>query len=217
MGIRSGRGKSRRVIFALWAASFLGVLPATEAALAQADKARGQPRHRPSPRVPGPHRIRQAPPNTARDRARPRGRAGSRINHGMIERLMRMRPAERRRFLRQNPRFRNLPAKERQKIAQRLRRFSQMDREQRELTLERYRLFRQLPANKQAHARGVYQRWRLLPSGRRAQMRRDLAHLRSMSADERHQRFSSPEFAERYGKGEQQILKDLTDLLSHRE
>ena len=46
-------------------------------------------------------------------------------------------------------------------------------------------------------------------------MRQDLAHLRSMSADERQQTFSSQEFAERYGKDEQQILKDLTDLLSH--
>ncbi len=217
MGINSGRKKSRRVIFALWAASCLGLLPSTEAALAQADKARGQPQHRRSPRVRGPHRIRQAPPNAARDRARPRRHAGPRINPGTIERLMRMRPAERRRFLHENPRFRNLPAKERQKIQQRLRRFSQMDREQRELALERYRLFRQLPANKQAHARGVYQRWRQVPSGRRSQMRQDLAHLRSMSADERQRTFSSQEFAERYAKDEQQILKDLTDLLSHRE
>ena len=217
MGIISGRKKCRRVMFALWAVSCLGVLPSTEAAPAQADKARGQPRHRPSPRIPGPHRIRQAPPNAARDRARPRRHAGPRINPGMIERLMRMRPAERRRFLRQNPRFRNLPARERQKIQHRLRRFAQMDREQRELALERYRLFRQLPANKQAHARGVYQHWRQLPSGRRAQMRQDLAHLRSMTVDERRQRLSSPEFTERYGKAEQQILKDLTDLLSHRD
>ncbi len=214
MGI-GRRRKSRRVIFVLWAASCLGVLPSTEAALAQADRPRGQPRHRPSPRIRGPHRIRQVPPVGASDRARPRGRAGPRISPGMIERLMRMRPAERRRFLHENPRFRNLPAKERQKIAQRLRRFSQMDREQRELALERFRLFRQLPANKQAHARGVYQRWRQVPSGRRAQMRQDLAHLRSMPADERQQRLSSPEFADRYNKDEQRILKDLTDLLSH--
>ena len=216
MGI-SGRRKSHRVIFALWAASCLGVLPATEVALAQADKARGQPQHRRSPRVRGPHRIRQAPPNAARDRARARRHAGPRINPGMIERLMRMRPAERRRFLHGNPHFRNLPAKERQKIQHRLRRFAQMDREQQELAFERFRLFRQLPLNKQAHARGVYQRWRQVPSGRRAQMRQDLAHLRSMPADERRQRLSSPEFADRYNKDEQRILKDLTDLLSHRK
>ena len=217
MGIHSGHGKFRRAVVALWAASWLAVSPSTQAVPAQADKARGQPRHRPSPRIPGPHRIRQAPPNAARDRARPRRHAGPRINPGMIERLMRMRPAERRRFLRQNPRFRNLPARERQRIQHRLRRFAQMDREQRELALERYRLFRQLPANKQAHARALYQHWRQLPSDRRAQMRQDLAHLRSMPAVERQQRFASPEFTERYGKAEQQILKDLTDLLSHRD
>ena len=209
MGIRGGRGKFRRVVVVFWAASWLALAPPAQAAPAQADKPRGRPHHRP------PHGIRQAPPGRARDRARPRRPAGPRP--GMIERLMRMRPVERRRFLRQNPRFRNLPARERQRIQQRLRRFARMDREQRELTLERFRLFRQLPANKQAHARALYQRWRQLPSGRRAQMRQDLAHLRSMPAGERQQRFASPEFTERYGKDEQRILRDLTDLLSHRD
>ncbi len=209
MGIRGGRGKFSRVVVVFWAASWLALAPPAQAAPAQADKPRGRPHHRP------PHGIRQAPPGRARDRARPRRPAGPRP--GMIERLMRMRPAERRRFLRQNPRFRNLPARERQRIQQRLRRFAQMDRKQRELALEQYRLFRQFPANRQARARSLYQRFRQLPAGRRALVKQDLAHLRSMSADERRRHFSSPEFTRRYGEDEQQILKNLADLLPHRD
>lgn len=136
-----------------------------------------------------------------------------RAGEGVVERLMRMTPAEQRDFMDNNPRFQRLPAKQKENIEQRLEQFNALPEGERELLLQRFQLFRQLPAGKQQQARRVYRVWRELPPERRKTLIREFESLQGMTSPQRTARFGSSEFADTYEIREQRILRALTDLL----
>jgi hypothetical protein len=149
----------------------------------------------------------------ARQRRVAANRRAATLGPRVLERLMRMPPAERRRFLRQNEQFRNLPLQQRLRLQQRLHRLSQLPPEQREQVLERYRLFDRLPPDKQTQARQVYQRWRQLPKERRAELLEEFETLKEFSPSSRKERLASKEFQKSFNEDERGLLSDLTALL----
>ena len=158
--------------------------------------------------------AKQPQPRAGRNRRGGTGRL--RPGSQLLERLMRMKPQQRRRFFHENPRFRNLPGLQRRQIQQRLRQLSLMPAKQREQVLERYRLFDRLPREKQTQAREIYQRWRTFPSGRRHALMGEYDSLRAANADARQKRLESKDFTTRFSTDEQQVLKDLTALFPAR-
>ncbi len=147
-----------------------------------------------------------------RSRKNPAAAGRSRPGPQLLERLMRMKPQQRRWFFQQNPRFQKMPARQRRQLQQRLRRLSQMPAPRRAQVLERYRLFDRLPREKQTQARAIYQRWRQFPDGRRKELLSEYDSLRAAAADARQERFESDEFTNQFSTDEQQVLKDLTAL-----
>ena len=89
--------------------------------------------------------FKSAKRRSPRSRKNPATAGCSRPGPQLLERLMRMKPQQRRRFFQQNPRFQKMPARQRRQLQQRLRRLSQMPAPQRAQVLERYRLFDRLP------------------------------------------------------------------------
>ena len=156
----------------------------------------------------------------ARKRPGDRGPAGQRRGPGqgpgLVERLMRMPAPQRRRFLRNNPRFQRLPQRERKRIQQRLHEFDRMRPNQRALMLERYAIFQNLPRHKRQQARGLYQEWRGIPQLRRRALLDELKHLRHATPDARRRRFADEDFAEHYTESERRLLEDLTELAARR-
>jgi hypothetical protein len=146
-------------------------------------------------------------------RANARPAQATRPGVGVVERLMRMTPAEQRKFMDNNPRFERLPVKQKENIRQRLDQFNALPEGERDLLLQRFQLFRQLPVGKQQQARRVYRVWRELPAERRKTLIREFESLQGMSSPERAARFGSSEFADAYQIREQRILRALTDLL----
>ena len=158
----------------------------------------------------GPRVVRKRPRRGVKNR-RP-----MRVGPNFFDRLMKMPAPERRKFLRENPRFQRMPARQRQQIEQRLRRLGQMKPAQRERVLERYRLFDRLPREKQAEARTIYQQWQQLPRGRRSVLLDEYDGLRAAGAAARQDRLQSKEFSDAYSDEEQKILRDLSGLLPER-
>ena len=146
-------------------------------------------------------------------RAKARPGAAKRPGVGVVERLMRMTPAEQRDFMDNNARFQRLPEKQKENVRQRLEQFNALPEGERELLLQRFQLFRQLPAGKQQQARRVYHVWRELPAERRKTLIHEFESLQGMTSPERSARFGSSEFANAYEIREQRILRALTDLL----
>ena len=160
--------------------------------------------------------FKSAKRRSPRSRKNPATAGRSRPGPQLLERLMRMKPQQRRRFFQQNPRFQKMPARQRRQLQQRLRRLSQMPDPQRAQVLERYRLFDRLPREKQTQARAIYHRWRQFPDGRRKELLSEYDALRAGTADARRKRFESDEFTNRFNTDEQQVLKDLTALFPDR-
>ncbi len=162
----------------------------------------------------------KAGPGARALRKRPRRgvdkRQSMRVGPKFFDRLMKMPVPERRRFLRENPRFGRLPARQRQQIEQRLRRFDQMEPAQREKALERYRLFDRLPRDRQTEARTIYQQWQRLPQGRRSVLLDEYDGLRDSGPAARRDRMDSKVFSKTYSDEEQKVLRDLSGLLPER-
>lgn len=140
-----------------------------------------------------------------------RGQAG--VNARLMERLLRMPPRDRQRFLRENEGFRQLPRGERQRILHRIERLSRLPPEQQRRVLERFRLFGELPPREQSRARAVYRQWQQIPPPRRRELLDEFDGLRDAEPEDRRKRFESREFKDSFSERERDILKELTDLL----
>jgi hypothetical protein len=189
-------GANRKSLSFLLAAAMAATLLSTSPCLAQK-----RPRNV--------QRVLPEGPVAKQRRPGPANRPGA----GVVERLMRMTPAEQRKFMDNNPRFQRLPAMQKENIRQRLDQFNALPEGERELLLQRFQLFRQLPAGKQQQARRVYRVWRELPVERRKTLIREFESLQGMTSPERTARFGSSEFADSYEIREHRILRALTDLL----
>jgi Protein of unknown function (DUF3106) len=134
---------------------------------------------------------------------RPGARATRDPQVRMLDRLNRMSPEQRERFLR------DLPPERRNRIERQLERYSELSPEDRQRLRDRYQRFRQLPPDKQAEVRRLFRRFSGLPPARRPEIRREFIRLRSMSDSARRSRLESEEFRQIYSREERRLLEDL--------
>ena len=124
-----------------------------------------------------------------------------------IDRWNQMSPEERERALSRLP-----PARARV-IRERIRRYNQLPEREKQALRERYQRFSQLPPDKQAIVRQRMQEFRQLPLARRPVIRREVDQLRAMPEAQRRARLNSEEFRSRFSLQEQQIVRDIAEIL----
>jgi len=123
-----------------------------------------------------------------------------------VEEFMRMSPADREKALEK------LPPERQEKVRQQLQRYDQMPPE-RKAQLQR---LWQLPPDKQQRVRSSMRDFSELPQDRRRAMRQQLQSMGTMSAGERSDYLKSPEFKEHYNPDEQEIMKNMSEILPPR-
>jgi hypothetical protein len=117
--------------------------------------------------------------------------------------FLRMSPDQRERALR------NLPPERQDKIRQQLNRYDQAPPEQK-ARLER---LWSLPPARQQEIRESMRELRDMPLDRRRPINQQIRRLQTMSPAEREEYFNSPEFRNRFSPHEQEVMRDLSDIL----
>jgi predicted Fe-S protein YdhL (DUF1289 family) len=124
-----------------------------------------------------------------------------------------MRPAEQERFLKNNERFRNLPAQQQAVIRRRLRAWNGLSAEQREALLERQQIWEQLPQEQRRQVReSLLPRWQSMPAARRQAIMVKLRELRGLDGAQRNARLNDENFLSSLSADERQMLRDLSSL-----
>ena len=124
-----------------------------------------------------------------------------------LERLERMTPDERSKALA------NLPAQRRQEIEQKLEQFDRLPAEERTRIRNQLERMNRLPPEKQNEVRRSIRQFRELPNDRRLVVRRELDRMAAMQDDARRAHMNTEEFRNRYTPGEQQMIRDLSEIL----
>jgi uncharacterized protein DUF3106 len=171
-------------------------------------------RPRPQQRVvPAPRRRAVMPPGPLnRPNAPLVGRAAD-LPPNWIEQLQEMRPAEQERFLKNNDRFRGLPAQQQQLIRRRLRVWNNLSADQRQELLERQQIWEQLGPDQRRQVReSLLPKWQNMPLPRRAAIMAKLRELRSLDASQRNAKLSDESFLSTLNPDERQMLRDLSNL-----
>ena len=164
--------------------------------------------------VPAPRRRVVVPPVLPSDRppAVLQGRIAD-LPPEWIEQLQDMRPAEQERFLRNNARFRSLPAQQQAVIRRRLRVWNSLPLEQRQAMLERQQIWEQLPQDQRRQVReSLLPRWQSLPVARRQAIMAKLRELRGLDGPQRNAKLSDETFLGSLNADERQMLRDLSNL-----
>lgn len=128
--------------------------------------------------------------------------------HLLMERLNRMKPAERERLLSR------MPAERRNLVERRLQKFAELPPEARDRLHSEYTRFQQLPPEKQDNLRKLFKQFSAIEQERQRHLRRELVRLRNMPSERRAQRMSSERFRTEYNESERKLLEDLTGILA---
>jgi len=137
---------------------------------------------------------------------RPRAeRSGAR--NTPIEDFERMSPDEQKKALAK------LPPERRQKIEEQLQTLKNLTPEQRSNLMQQYNRLNELPPGRQEAVRNALKKFGNQAPERQQAMRDELRALAPMTPEERQTRMGSPEFRNNYNHNEQQIIKDMSDLL----
>lgn len=124
-----------------------------------------------------------------------------------IERLLRMSPEERRKFLERLPPWR------RQRLEERLERYNRLSPQERQRIAERYEAFRKMPPGEQAEIRDLFRRLNKVPPQRRLELRWQARRLSMMTPEHRQLRMLSTWFARRYTPAERELIADMVRVL----
>jgi len=130
-----------------------------------------------------------------------------------IEQLQEMGPAEQKRFLSNNARFRSLPAQRQAQIRRRLRAWNNLPLDQRQAMLERQQIWEQLlPGQRRQVRESLLPRWQTLPVARRQAILAKLRELRGLDGGERNAKLSDESFLGSLNADERQMLRALSNL-----
>lgn len=168
--------------------------------------------------VPGARRRVVPPPSAVRPPAaaiRPRDNApaAAGLPQEWINQLQEMRPAEQQRFLKNNERFRSLPADQQALIRERLKAWNSLPPEQRQALLERQQIWVQLPPEQRRQVReSLMPRWQNLPPGRRQVILDRLRELRGLDSTQRSAKLNDEAFLGNLDPDERQMLRELANL-----
>jgi hypothetical protein len=113
----------------------------------------------------------------------------------------------------QRKRLAKLPPDKRAALEQRIANFNKLPAGQRELLLNRWERLNSLPPHRQKAIRQAANHLAKQPPDRQQAIRQELSHLGTLTDDQRQERISSPEFKKQFKKGEQEIVRDMSDLL----
>lgn len=142
-------------------------------------------------------------------------RAGGRIRQArvrnQIDRLSKMKPEERKRFLE------TLPPDRRETMERRLERYGRLTPEEREQLERSYESFEAMTPERREEMRRLFSRFNGVPEERRSVLRREVSSMRSMTADERKARLESDEVRDKYTSEERQLLSDLAKVLPNKD
>ncbi len=128
----------------------------------------------------------------------------------VLDRLERMTPEERKRFLDR------LPPAQRDRLERRLKLYESLSPGERERLRERYQRFRTLPPERQQAARDLYRRFGELPPERRMALRRAVRNLSLLDEATRQRRMNSPQFRARFNPEDQSMIRSFLELNSDR-
>ena len=135
--------------------------------------------------------------------SRPQGRGAK----TPIEEFETMSPAERRKALDR------LPPADRQRLQERLDRFNQLPPERQQALKNLYNRLHQLPPERQNAVRQSINRFSQIAPERQQAIRGELTNMANMSPEERKKHVSTPEFRQNFNKKEQEIVRDMSEVL----
>ncbi|HYZ87289.1 MAG TPA: DUF3106 domain-containing protein [Bryobacteraceae bacterium] len=136
----------------------------------------------------------------------PASEKGAQTGPNIIERLRRMTPEERQRWLER------LPPERRERIERRLKALEELTPEERDRLQQQYERFRQLPPEQQDAVRNLFRRYSSFPRERREAIREELRQLANLRPIERRDRILSSEFQEKFSIEEQRVIRRLFRL-----
>ena len=125
----------------------------------------------------------------------------------VLDKLMRMSPAQRQRQLAK------MTPERRVQLEKRLDQYDRLKPEQRERLLAQAETFRSMPADQQQTVRATVRRLNSLPENRRPPVRRELRLLRTMPEVQRTARMNAPQFQKRFSPEERDIIETLAKLV----
>jgi hypothetical protein len=130
-----------------------------------------------------------------------------------VENLREMTPQEQERFMNNNERFQNLPPERQQQIRENLRRWNNLTPEQRNDLRPRVQVWETLtPKQRQEVRTELLPKWQALPPERKQVLRGRLRALKDLNEEQRQARLNDPNFLRGLDPGEQQMLRQLSDL-----
>jgi len=124
-----------------------------------------------------------------------------------IDEFERMSPEERQKALQR------LPPPQRKQLEERLKKFNQLPAEQQQTLKNMYSRLNQLPPERQEVVRKSINKFSQEPADRQQSMREELRSMSAMPDEERQARLASPEFRSKFNGKEQEIVRDMADLL----
>jgi hypothetical protein len=127
-----------------------------------------------------------------------------------IEEFETMPPADQQKALK------GLPPDQRQRLQERLQRFNQLPPEQQQALKSLYNRLHQLPPEKQDAVRKSVNKFSQQTPERQQAIRQELRSMTGMSPKERKAHLSSPEFRRKLNKKEQDIARDMAEVLPPR-
>ena len=109
-----------------------------------------------------------------------------------------------------------LPPERRKKVEAQLAKLRSLPPEQRAALRQTYNRLSEFPPERQQQLRKALQKFGSQPADRQEAIRQELRQLSGLSAEDRAVRLKSPEFRSTFNHGEQQIVRDMADLLPAR-
>jgi len=125
----------------------------------------------------------------------------------VLDRLMRMTPAQRQRQLAK------MAPERRAQLEKRLEEYDRLPAAQKERLRAQTENFQSLPPDQQQTVRANFRRLNSLPEERRVMVRRVLRQLRAMPEAERNARMNSNQFHKRFSPDEREIMESLVKLV----
>ena len=106
-----------------------------------------------------------------------------------------------------------MPPAQRQKLEERLQKFNQLPPEQQRTLKGMYNRLHELPPGKQEAVRKSVNRFSEQPPERRDAIRQELKGIGELPQQDRTARMASPEFRSKFNHKEQDIIRDMSELL----
>lgn len=109
-----------------------------------------------------------------------------------------------------------LPPERRKKVEAQLAHLRSLPPEQRAALRQTYNRLSEFPPERQQELRNALQKFGRQPADRQQAIRQELKQLSGLGAEDREARMKSPEFRQSFNHNEQQIVRDMADLLPAR-